>query len=74
MKDYIPEEEIKKIENFDKILRDFITYIGKDCCECGRYRVQKFTSGALICEKCGTDQKTKETYKNEFGNYYDMYL
>lgn len=66
------EEEMKRFENFRKVLGEYLGYIDKPCCNCGRYRVQKFSSGALVCEKCCVDQKTKEGYRNEYGTYLEI--
>ena len=66
------QEELDRIENFNKILGEYLGYIGEPCCNCGRYRVQKFSSGALVCEKCCTDQNTKLGYENEYGTYLEL--
>lgn len=31
---------------------DYEGYTGKPCAECGRYRVEHFSKGFDICEKC----------------------
>lgn len=65
------KEEEEKYNNYIKVRGNYLGYIGEPCCNCGRCRVEKYDNGNLICEKCGTDQKTKETYSNEFGSYMD---
>jgi ribosomal protein L37AE/L43A len=45
-------------------------YTGKECVHCGRHRVVRYKSGMQVCEKCGTDQSTKE-YVND--KYYSPY-
>ena len=67
------KEELEKYDNFYKELGEDLGYIDKDCVECGRHRVIKYSSGVEVCEKCNTDQLTKETYKNQYG-YYGQYL
>ena len=37
-------------------------YIGKPCEKCGRYRVEKYENGDLICEKCHWST-TKQKYE-----------
>ena len=44
---------------------------------CGEYSVEDYLmkiydNGNLICEKCGTDQKTKQIYENEFGSWNEF--
>jgi len=56
---------------YEDIKGKLIGYTDKECCNCGRLRVEEFDSGVLICEKCGTDQKTKETYENQYGSWND---
>lgn len=67
-------EEKERYDNFDKVLGEFIKYSENDCIECGRHRVQIFSSGAKVCEKCGTDQSTGEGYFNEFGTYHEVWM
>lgn len=45
------------------ILRDKPEYLGysdKECINCGRLRVEKYSDGTEICEKCNFDQNKKE--------------
>lgn len=63
------EQEEKQRNNFFKILGENIKYLDKDCINCGRHRVELWTSGKEICDKCGFEQKEKEFYENEYGTY-----
>ena len=65
------KDEEERRNNFFKTLGEYKGYYGEKCIECGRYRVQVFSNGNLVCEKCGTDQKTKQTYRNEYGDYME---
>lgn len=59
------------LKSYEDIKGKLKGYIDKECCRCGRLRVEEFSSGTLICEKCGTGQKTKEMYENEYGSWND---
>jgi len=72
MNDWLKEEE-DKITNFWKTLGKNLGYINKKCINCGRYRVEKYSSGNEICEKCGFEQKTKKYYENEYGRFDNLY-
>ena len=62
--------EIRKSYEIEK--GELLGYIGHPCCNCKRLRVEKYDNGNLICEKCGTDQKTKQIYENEFGSWNEF--
>ena len=40
--------------------RELIGYNGEKCICCGRVRVEIYTNGDKICEKCNMNQDTKE--------------
>ena len=42
-----------------------IGYIGEECINCKRVRVEKWENGEKICEKCGINQDTKE-YERDY--------
>ena len=71
MNDWIKEEN-ERIIKFYEILGDNLGYTGKRCINCGRARVEKYSSGNEICEKCGFEQKTKQYYENEYGRFDDL--
>lgn len=71
MNDWI-KDEIEKRNKFYKKMGKCLGYISSTCCNCKRLRVEKYSSGAEICEKCGVDQKTKITYENEFGSLLEF--
>ncbi len=56
--------------NRDGIKDISMGYIRKECVHCSRYRVERYKSGIEVCEKCGTDQSTRE-YVND--KYYSPY-
>lgn len=66
------EDEIKKQANYYKAKGDYLGYTGKSCINCGRNRVERYSTGIEICEKCGVDQKTKVIYENKYGSYLDF--
>lgn len=65
---WIKEEEEQE-KKFFRILGENIEYLDKPCINCGRYRVELWTSGNEICDKCGFEQNSKEYYSNEYGTY-----
>lgn len=67
---YKEQEEIRKYYETEK--GDLVGYVRPSCCKCGRVRVEMYDNGNLICEKCGTDQKTKKLYENEFGSWNEF--
>ena len=67
---YKEQEEIRKSYEIEK--GELLGYIGHPCCNCKRIRVEIYDNGNLICEKCGTDQKTKQIYENEFGSWNEF--
>jgi len=68
------QEECDRFDNFHKEMGDLIGYIDKPCVNCGRYRVEKFSTGIEVCEKCGVDQRTKEGYINKYGRAVEFYF
>lgn len=42
-----------------------IGYIPEPCLNCNRVRIEKYTDGTLICEKCLYDQNMKEFISQE---------
>lgn len=64
-------DEYKKQDNYYKAKGFLLGYTGKECINCGRNRVEKYSTGVEICEKCGTDQKTKLMYENKYGSYIE---
>lgn len=44
-------------------------YTGENCINCGRLRVEKWSNGLRICEKCNYDQDKKE-YSTEINDYF----
>jgi len=68
------KEEEERRNNFFKILGENIKYISESCISCGRHRVELWSCGKKICEKCGTDQDTKQTYTNEYGSYIEYFF
>ena len=54
------DEREKEYKEFWEKLGKEIGYTGKDCMNCGRNRVIKYSSGTKICEKCNFDQDKKE--------------
>ena len=39
---------------------EYLGYSDKECINCGRLRVEKYSDGTEICEKCNFDQNKKE--------------
>lgn len=68
------KEEEERRNNFFKILGENVKYVSDPCIRCGRCRVELWSSGKKICEKCGTDQDTKEGYMNEYGSYIEYFI
>lgn len=61
-------------ENKDKYYEkkgEIIKYLSEPCINCGRIRVELYTSGSKICEKCGFDQEKNDFYSNEWGHWID---
>lgn len=67
----ISNDEYQKQDNYYKEKGFLLGYTGKECINCGRNRVEKYSTGVEICEKCGTDQKTKLIYENKYGSYIE---
>lgn len=67
---YKQEEQRRKSYYEEK--GEILYYVSQACCNCNRARVELYNNDNLICEKCGTDQKTKETYKNEYGSWNEF--
>lgn len=65
------DDELKRQDNYYKTKGFCLGYTGKHCINCGRYRVERYSTGVEICEKCGTDQQTKFMYENEYGSYLE---
>ena len=67
-------EEMERWKHYQDVKGDYVGYDSKECIECGRSRVDVFNNnGKLtkICEKCGTDQSTGESYYNEYGTWFE---
>ena len=71
MNNWIAEEN-KRITNFWQKLGENLGYTDKECINCGRLRVEKYSSGNEVCEKCGFEQNTKQYYQNEYGNFREL--
>lgn len=65
----IPDElleilyDLTKAGLVEKVCEDKPQYLGysdKECINCGRLRVEKYSDGTEICEKCNFDQNKKE--------------
>lgn len=69
-KGYKQEEQIRKCYENEK--GKLLGYINNPCCNCKRVRVEIYDNGNLICEKCGTDQKTQRLYENEYGSWNEF--
>lgn len=67
---YKEQEEIRK--SYETKKGELVGYVRPSCCKCGRVRVEMYDNGNLICERCGTDQKTKKLYENEFGSWNEF--
>lgn len=60
------------LEKYIEIIEDTPEYLGysdKECINCGRLRVEKYSDGTEICEKCNFDQNKKEYVLK--GDYYE---
>ena len=68
------KDELERRDNFFKEMGNLIGYTGENCVNCGRCRVEKWSSGLKICDKCGTDQKTGEHYSNQYGCASEFYI
>lgn len=64
-------EEMRRCE-YERLKGKLIGYISEPCCNCGRLRVELYDDGNKICEKCGTDQDTKEVYENVYGTWNEF--
>lgn len=71
MNDWIKEEN-ERIRKFYETLGDNLGYIDKECINCGRLRVEKYSSGNEVCEKCGFEQNTKQYYENKYGRFDEL--
>ena len=65
------DEEANRRKQFRKKLGAYKGYTNKKCVNCGRYRVELYSSGSKVCEKCGIDQRTKRPYENEYGTFIE---
>lgn len=65
------DDELVKQAKYHETMGEYLGYTGKECINCGRNRVETYSTGIEICEKCGTDQKTHQIYENEYGNFLD---
>ena len=63
------DDYLKKYNEFLRNLGTYEGYSGENCKNCGRNRVEMYSSGKLICEKCGYDQDT-EDYDYDYCYYY----
>lgn len=54
------EEEAKEIEEYEKSLGEYVGYDEEVCKKCGRQRVEVYSSGRKICEKCHYDRELEE--------------
>lgn len=54
------KEEQEKYKRYLSKLGKEIGYTGRNCVNCGRNRVLRYTNGKEICEKCCFDQNKKE--------------
>ena len=52
-------EENERTTNFWQKLGENLGYIDKKCINCGRLRVEKYSSGNEVCEKCGKNMIKK---------------
>lgn len=66
------DEENERRRKFYEKLGENLGYIDKECINCGRLRVEKYSSGNEICEKCGFEQNTKQYYENEYGRFDEL--
>lgn len=70
MDEFFEGEEIR----YSKFLNRLGTYEGYDCEECkncGRQRVEMYSNGSRICEKCGYDQD-EDDYDYEYCEFFDV--
>lgn len=49
-----------------------VEYTGEPCEKCGRVRVEVYTNGDLICEKCEWNATTKE--RESLDDLFDQYF
>lgn len=58
------KEQIRNYFNSSEIKGEdkpqYLGYSDKECINCGRLRVEKYSDGTEICEKCNFDQNKKE--------------
>jgi len=63
------QSQYEEMSGFDNHLLDilrgndepkYLGYSDKECINCGRERVEKYSDGTEICEKCNFDQNKKE--------------
>lgn len=52
--EYKPEDIKNKSKKYP------LHYVKDECINCGRCRVEKYTDGSLICEKCHFNQETNQ--------------
>lgn len=45
------------------MVKEALHYIEGSCINCGRARVEEYTNGDIICEKCAYNQET-ETFED----------
>ena len=43
------DDELKRKDNYYKIIGDYLGYTGKECINCGRNRVERYSTGVEIC-------------------------
>lgn len=67
MFDYEEEEQAEK-DFWDKMGKNE-GYIDKVCPKCGRWRVEKWSCGKEICEKCHWDLNENEYFSNQHFEY-----
>jgi hypothetical protein len=63
--DYFEDGSFENYDEVMKLLRgedkpQYLGYSDKECINCGRLRVEKYSDGTEICEKCNFDQNKKE--------------
>lgn len=56
------DEEMKRFND----LPTPIKYTSDNCEKCNRVRVEEYTNGHLICEKCDWNHTTKEYYDRPY--------
>jgi hypothetical protein len=54
------EDREKEQKEFEQKYGTPLKYMADNCVGCGRVRVELWSSGKRICEKCHLDQDTKE--------------